>query len=112
MYTLLRIGLLSCSPKRPSSRPKTNFFILVLKIWNEAGHQWFTPVTLATWEVEIERIRVQGQPGKKVGETQFQTTARCDGPYLSSQATFEAEIRIAVPGQRKQKKVCKVPPQW
>jgi hypothetical protein len=34
-----------------------------------AGCQWFTPVTLATWEAEIGRIMVQGQPGKIVCKT-------------------------------------------
>jgi hypothetical protein len=30
---------------------------------------WFKPVVLATWEVEIKRIMVGGQPGKKINET-------------------------------------------
>jgi hypothetical protein len=34
-----------------------------------AGHQWLTPVILATWKAEIERIKVQGQPEQIVSET-------------------------------------------
>jgi hypothetical protein len=32
-------------------------------------HQWSIPVILATWEAEIGRIRVPGQPKKIVHET-------------------------------------------
>jgi hypothetical protein len=28
--------------------------------------QWFKPVILVTWEVEIKKMAVQGQPGQKV----------------------------------------------
>jgi hypothetical protein len=34
-----------------------------------ARGQWLTPVTLATWEAEIRRIVVQGQPGQIVLKT-------------------------------------------
>jgi hypothetical protein len=30
--------------------------------------QWLTPVTPASWEVEIRRIMVQGQPWQSVSE--------------------------------------------
>jgi hypothetical protein len=30
----------------------------------QAGHQLLTPVILATWEAEIRRISVRGQPSK------------------------------------------------
>jgi hypothetical protein len=35
----------------------------------EAKHQWFTPIILATWEADIERIKVQGQPRQIVHKT-------------------------------------------
>jgi hypothetical protein len=34
-----------------------------------AGHQWLTPVILATKEAKIRKIMVQGQPGQTVHET-------------------------------------------
>jgi hypothetical protein len=30
---------------------------------------WLTPIIPTTWEAEIGRIRVQGQPGQKVSKT-------------------------------------------
>jgi hypothetical protein len=36
--------------------------------------QWLTPVILAIWKAEIERIEFRGQPGQMVHET----------PYLKS----------------------------
>jgi hypothetical protein len=34
-----------------------------------AGHWWFMPLILATWESEIRRITVQGHPQQIVCET-------------------------------------------
>jgi hypothetical protein len=34
-----------------------------------AGHQWLTPVILATQEAEIRRIMPQSQPGDRIQET-------------------------------------------
>jgi hypothetical protein len=34
---------------------------------------WFTPIITATWEVEIRRMEVQGQPRQKVSETPSQS---------------------------------------
>jgi hypothetical protein len=33
------------------------------------GHYWLTPVIVATWEAEIRRITVRGQPGHIVPKT-------------------------------------------
>jgi hypothetical protein len=33
---------------------------------NPVWHWWLTPVTLVSWEAEIERIVVGGQPGQIV----------------------------------------------
>jgi hypothetical protein len=35
---------------------------------NEAWHQWLTPIILFTWETDLRRIVVQGQPGKIISE--------------------------------------------
>jgi hypothetical protein len=35
----------------------------LLRIVKFARHQWLTPVILATWEAEMERIKVRGQRG-------------------------------------------------
>jgi hypothetical protein len=42
-------------------------------------------VILATWEVEIRRIMVQGQAGEKVLEIPSQPVAECSEVHLSSQ---------------------------
>jgi hypothetical protein len=84
----------------------------VVKMSLKARHQWVTSLILATWEAEMERIEVGGQPRQKVLETPSQPMARHSGIHLSSQVTDETEIgRIMVPGQTKQK-VCKTPSQW
>jgi hypothetical protein len=36
---------------------------------SSAGHQWLTPVILATWEAKIRSIEVQSQLGQVVHET-------------------------------------------
>jgi hypothetical protein len=43
----------------PSLKKVTKHLINNLK---EARRQWLTPVILATWEAEIRRIMVRGQP--------------------------------------------------
>jgi hypothetical protein len=39
--------------------------MVINKIYHLAGHQWLTPVVLATQEAEIRRIAVPRQPGEK-----------------------------------------------
>jgi hypothetical protein len=49
--------------------PSSIEFLSMLKIsWPLAGRQWLMPVILATWEVEIRKIRVRGQLRKIFGE--------------------------------------------
>jgi hypothetical protein len=36
-----------------------------------AGFWWLMLVVIATWEAEIRRITVQGQPGQNVYKTSF-----------------------------------------
>jgi hypothetical protein len=64
-------------------RPKNHCFIVLYnrissaphgtlsnqKKHRAAGRWWLTPVILTTWEAEIGRIMVQGQPGKTVHKT-------------------------------------------
>jgi hypothetical protein len=44
-----------------------------------AGHQWLTPVILATQEAEIRRIAVRSQPGQIVHKTLFPKTLHKKG---------------------------------
>jgi hypothetical protein len=39
-------------------------FGMIKNILRSAGYWWHMPVILATWEAEIRRIKVQGQPRK------------------------------------------------
>jgi hypothetical protein len=48
-----------------------------------AGHQWLVPGILATWEAEVRRLTVWGQPGQIVHETPMQSTSM-DWRYGSS----------------------------
>jgi hypothetical protein len=41
-----------------------------LKSWGKPGHQYLTPVILATWEAEIRSTEVRGQFGQIVREAQ------------------------------------------
>jgi hypothetical protein len=36
---------------------------------SQARHQWLTPEILATWEADIRRTAIQGQPGQRDSET-------------------------------------------
>jgi hypothetical protein len=66
--------------------------------------RWLTHVILATWEAEIRKTVVQGQPGAKSSQDSISTEKRwacCS--HLSSQATCKAETcRISVPCQKPQ----------
>jgi hypothetical protein len=44
-------------------------FVPFYEIYVIAGGQWLKPIIPATWEAEIGRIKVQGQPGQMVLET-------------------------------------------
>jgi hypothetical protein len=45
---------------------------------------WLTPVIPVTWEAEIRRFVVEGQPGEKVRETLSLPVIGCSGVGLSS----------------------------
>jgi hypothetical protein len=42
---------------------------IIFKICAGAGQQWLMPAILATWEAEIRRMEVPGQPGQIVHKT-------------------------------------------
>jgi hypothetical protein len=58
---------------------KSSSLLLFLLFQHGAGHQWVTSVILATWEAEIRRIRIGGQPGQKVLEGPSQPIVGCSG---------------------------------
>jgi hypothetical protein len=62
----------------------------------EVGCWWLTPVILATWEAEIRRMLVPGQPRQKVKEIPSQPISAHNSLHLSPQATQEAKIRKTV----------------
>jgi hypothetical protein len=66
--------LLTCTKgkKPPSSSADDRLrAVTYLLVRIAAGCCWLKPVILATWEAEIGRITVQGQPRQIVQETLF-----------------------------------------
>jgi hypothetical protein len=54
---------------------------------------WLGPVILATQEVKLWRIAIQGQSRQKVVKTTSQPIAGCRGMHLPSQLLWEALTR-------------------
>jgi hypothetical protein len=58
---------------------------MLKRIFRAQGWMWWlTPVILATWEVELTRITVWGQPRQKVHKTPSQKMVGSCGMHLSS----------------------------
>jgi hypothetical protein len=53
---------------------------------------WLKPIILATWEVEIGRIMIQGQPRQKVSKTPSQPMTGYGGTCLSFQLCWKAQV--------------------
>jgi hypothetical protein len=51
------------------------------------------PVTLATWEADIQTTAVPGQPRQKVCAIPSQPISGCSGAHLSSPAVWETKIK-------------------
>lgn len=64
---------------------------------------WYMPVVAATWEAEISRIAVQGQPGQKANKTLISTNnlcmvaCNCNPNYMGGHVSLSE----ASPGQNK-----------
>jgi hypothetical protein len=74
-------------PSSLSLNPWQPLFSIIVYFRNvlEARHQWLIPVILATWEAEIRKIAVPGQPEQIVHETSSWTIAGHSDVCLSSQ---------------------------
>jgi hypothetical protein len=66
----LRVG------RKLSSSHLTSFLHPAINKLVLAGHQWLTPVILATWEVVIQRITVLGQPREILHQTPISKISR------------------------------------
>jgi hypothetical protein len=51
------------------SNPSSALLVFCLKNRIAGGHQWLTPIILATQEAEIRRIKFGSQPGQTVPKT-------------------------------------------